>query len=110
MKLILILCLTLLACDPSPPSHPNLAVTFWHMVQKVNNQAPTDCVEMSTGWGFIPDSALCTNEGSGGPPSVLKCIGGPTINPDCFILYPHADAQPGQRTVPGVHPQHPPVQ
>lgn len=65
----------LVSCgDPAPR---NLAVDMMHMIN------PTiECEPMSSGWGFIPDTAMCPV-----PEGIVKCSNGPTINGECHLIW-----------------------
>ena len=65
----------LVACSDS--ARPNLAVDMMRMI----NPSIT-CEPMSTGWGFIPDTAMCPV-----PQGIVKCSNGPTINGECHLIW-----------------------
>lgn len=73
MKLTLF-CL-LVACGDS--ARPNFAVDMMHMINP-----SIECEPMSTGWGFIPDTAMCSV-----PQGIVKCTNGPTVNGECHLIW-----------------------
>lgn len=90
-----VLCLVsiLSACSPADPPTPrkNRAI----VVAKMLNLQNLECVELATGWGFTPDTAVCQSAAKQGdirvPEAIVWCSAGDVGEPVCKAI---ADMRP----------------